>query len=104
MVKPKAVSPEAAFAEFLENRDVLLLLAPYWMHGKFHVSVNRYPETARTTRIFSVAITGTQEYLTKSHLTRTARGEGMTLENAVRNAIRNAEEKFKEFPLPPRPR
>ena len=101
-MKPKAVSPEEAFAEFLENRDVLLLLAPYWTHGKFHVSINRHSETARSTRIFSVAISGTQEYLNGRLVTRTARGEGMTFENAVRHAVAKAEEKFKGFPLPPR--
>ena len=95
--RKRRVTPEMAFAEFLENREILILLAPYWMGDNFDVVIAKYRH--RDTRSFRVTITGRVPIKddkgrpTGSTSTRQAKGEGNTIENAARNAVLHAGEK-----------
>lgn len=106
MTKPRDITAEEAFAYFVENREAIVRLAPYWMDERFRISFFKYPENARTKFRFEVTIFGPVEFERSDgdvqQINSTVKGVGATFENAVRGATDRAKTKFVDVPQPVR--
>ena len=106
MTKPKDVTPEEAFAYFVENREAIVRLAPYWMDGRFRIAFFRHPDVTRSKFRYEVHIHGPTEFERSdgqvSKVTATVKGVGETFDNAVRNATDRGAMKFQAVPQPAR--
>lgn len=95
---PETMTPEEAFAEFVEQREVFTLLAPFWT-GDFEVTLSKgatlfgsdeAPKlTVHIQRKGDTTMVGGMSPLT-------GRGEGYTLVDAARMAVQTYNESLKE--------
>ena len=106
MTKPKDITAEEAFAYFVENREAIVRMAPYWIDERFRISFFKYPEHSRAKFKFEVIIFGPVEFERSdgqvSRVNSQVKGVGTTFENAVRGATDRAKTKFTAVPQPAR--